>query len=503
MVLLVTPALIDKLDSNNTFIPRALERFFSWGYDGGQVDVLAAVVDRIPAPSGKELDRLGSNTTPDHGSEGISMAIVESSKAMPDLWSAHAQEATSRDKQSPDGRYSLSLVLKPSDSVLEHGTGGKGFVPYLVHRLQLPLASTLFQTGRTSTLFAESWKATFIRKGFREWTRERRVHLEHQELHLPAPYRRSVTTIDLQGLETLTPPRVVAESMGNIIRKLKFGDDTGGTVTASQELEGQIMAQEKLDNGLVYHSEIWAQVIPREIWPSHPTKPLSYSDGIEHGHRLHRVLSGGGGWGNKQGLIALDPNSSFFPASNDLSLDFGDKLDYDGDQRQVLGEVVRPGDIVSFLSFSKPSIATKRVFSSFEGDETPLDIRTRMQFLFGNAMPVVDENVTLPAHFKQPGVQPRYLLFHNLFGALSTTGASVSVDLIPSPHRADTGAQRTGRIVESKLPPLAVVHSTHEAYAKIWVKRVGERNDDQNSSASSEFKIQEKNANSSTCCDIG
>ena len=461
--------------------------------------MLAAVVDQIPITPRSDLQRLGSNSrTGEHGSEGISMAIVESNKAVPDLWSTPAQEAKSWDKQSPDQRYSLSIVLKPHDSLLEHGTTGEKLTPYLVHRLQLPLASTLFQTGETSTLFAECWKATYNRNGFREWARERRVLLEHQELHLPGPSPQHVTQIELYGLKALTPPRVVAESMGNIIRKLEVGNNTGGTATASQELEGQIVARKRLNDTSAYHPEIWAQVIPREIWQSHPRKLLSYSEGIEQGHRLHRVLSGGGGWGNKQGLISLDANSSFFPASNDVSLDLGDELDYDREQRQALGEVVRPGDVVSFLRFKKPYKPLRASFERFDRDDSPLNIHARLQFLFGCTIPMGDESVNLPALSEKPRVQPRYIMVHNVFGALSVTGASVSVDLLPPPHRADFGAQTTGRIVETKLPPLAVVHSTHQGEIMRYGKQLGGQTDGSSSSAPCEFKTQEKIANSST-----
>ena len=499
MVLFVTPAFIENLDLEKAFIPRVLERIFSLGTTGGQVDVLAAVVDQIPTPSRSELYLLGSNSkTGDHGSEGISMALVESSKAMPDLWSKPPQEAKFWDKQSPDQRYSLSIVLKPHDSLVERGTKGEDLIPYLVHRLQLPLASTLFQTGKTSTFFAECWKVTYLGNGHHEWAREKRVLLEQQELHLPASSPQHVTQIDLYGLKPLTPPRVVAESMGNIIRRLEVGNNTVVTAPASQELEGQIIARKSPDDTSAYQPEIWAQVIPREIWQGHPKKPLSYEEGIEQGHRLHRVLSGGGGWGNKQGLIALDANSSFFPTSNDTSLDIGDKLDYDREQRRALGEVVRPGDVVSFLRFVKPYKPIRGVFQRFDGDDSPLTIHARLQFLFGSAIPEGDDGVSLPARSERPRVQPRYLLFHNLLGALSITGASVSVDLFPSPHRTDFGAQRTGRIVETKLPPLAVVHSTHQGEILTSVKRLRGQTDDSSSSGTGKFKTQGKKANSST-----
>jgi hypothetical protein len=62
--------------------------------------------------------------------------------------------------------------------------------------------------------------------------------------------------------------------------------------------------------------------------------------------RLHRVLSGGGGWGEKQGLLALDPEVTYEEKEDGLSRLGASERD---EQQTALGEIAKPGDFVQFF----------------------------------------------------------------------------------------------------------------------------------------------------------
>jgi hypothetical protein len=126
--------------------------------------------------------------------------------------------------------------------------------------------------------------------------------------------------------------------MGNILRQI-VGPD-GESVTASQELENIVPRYYNARGETSQATSVWALLIPKELMipVSHKTNALlkrpsdvdTASAGedearweafwkrsnvwndlipkaLASGARLHRVLSGGGGWGKKAGLLSLDP----------------------------------------------------------------------------------------------------------------------------------------------------------------------------------------------------
>jgi hypothetical protein len=79
---------------------------------------------------------------------------------------------------------------------------------------------------------------------------------------------------------------------------------------------------------------------------------------IPYGARLIKVLSGGGGWGKKAGLLSLDPDVQY--STRDLRQDQGWKFDFDGvddgtgaateaQKNQALGQIVKKGERIMFL----------------------------------------------------------------------------------------------------------------------------------------------------------
>ncbi|KAA8907571.1 hypothetical protein FN846DRAFT_1021255 [Sphaerosporella brunnea] len=107
-------------------------------------------------------------------------------------------------------------------------------------------------------------------------------------------------------LKPLTKPRKIAEGLGNILKTVHRpeGADDAHVEGASLELESAV---DKYLEGLPKGAntpervDVFARLTSQE--PSPDVKELL----LYPGARLHRVLSGGGGWGKKAGLLSLDP----------------------------------------------------------------------------------------------------------------------------------------------------------------------------------------------------
>ncbi|PWW78204.1 hypothetical protein C7212DRAFT_358227 [Tuber magnatum] len=99
-------------------------------------------------------------------------------------------------------------------------------------------------------------------------------------------------------LKQLTFPRRIEAGMGNILKQTS--SETGTPQGASRELEKAVLnyIPPSLSGGL----SIFARLTPHS--------PTAHENLFTApGARIHRVLSGGGGWGSKAGLLSLDPQS--------------------------------------------------------------------------------------------------------------------------------------------------------------------------------------------------
>nr|POE80956.1 hypothetical protein CFP56_57030 [Quercus suber] len=256
--------------------------------------------------------------------------------------------------------------------------------------LELPLAHTIFSTGHVSTMVTGSF----------ELARGNVLHERHegQQLHkrtsipLPFPIARSGYKISAPLLP-LTPFRTIGNSMGNIVRTVSTvlsGDKAENdqrTQPASQELEASVSAYFKACDLAPAAVNVWALIIPsrqalqdtedgmqlrqlnmdriKEIWTSKFGLKNAISnnvlkDLIYRGSRMHRVLSGGGGWGKKAGLLSLDPDTKYNARTirNDVGWDFdfttdGDdsftEQDMQKQQKQALGTIVKEGEEIMFF----------------------------------------------------------------------------------------------------------------------------------------------------------
>lgn len=153
-------------------------------------------------------------------------------------------------------------------------------------------------------------------------------------------------------LRMLTPPRKVTAGMGNILRAIESVDGESKSTGASRELEKAFTdytaslpaddTREKLD--------VFARLTA--------TKPAPSSELLlAPGARIHRVLSGGGGWGSKAGLLSLDPQGE--TEVDAFAREFTARFD-GTDGGPSSGMIVQEGEWVQFFVAEKPVPADEK-----------------------------------------------------------------------------------------------------------------------------------------------
>ena len=259
-----------------------------------------------------------------------------------------------------------------------------------VFSVTLPLANTVFQTGQRSLLHLSKW--TQNARGFHLLEKKEGTHVA-QILNLPAEGSHGFNSPARSGnredgissftmftsLMPLTPLRQVVESTGNVVSKITgMGEKT--SMTASQELEpavSQISSRSQYTS--IEKAAIWALVIPtlvasrfrdkfrisnisekvvkatkrRTSKISNDSSVIPLNLLICEGASLHRVLSGGGGWGQKAGLISLDPETTFEGNASSWALNLD--ADVSGNGESFFTSVAKPGDLIGFYAGPNPS----------------------------------------------------------------------------------------------------------------------------------------------------
>ena len=349
IVLLFTPSLAHLAHPTSSFVRDAVGRLLpaSEAIEASRTArrcrVLAAVVDRLPGHRTSTTDPDISSLAPGTGDderEGISLLAVSSAAGSlstivrPTLAGTHPDGGAERSERPP----SLSLRMPPE---------GKGHA-LINRRLDVRLANTLFHTGHESTMVASDWSSPVEA---RQWTchgQDRCIQVELNLTHHDSKVRWSS---DLRiPLTPLTPPRRIVESFGNILRRLEVDGDGQTPVPASQELELALDAY-LIDRGTrAQPVNLWALIIPRRrFWTADVAWDGSdVARSIHVGARLHRVWSGGGGWGSNRGLLALAPAHDQTEAGPSPASGDGDGKDQDV-ARLRLSQVAAPGDYVQFL----------------------------------------------------------------------------------------------------------------------------------------------------------
>jgi hypothetical protein len=247
IIVLTTPSFATWLE-NETFISKLLEVSFDVCSSDKQylnVSALFAVVDGLPPAPNAVLEG-GSQST-----EGFAIITGEQEDCLPELWqSTNCEHQNHRLQPQPSG-----LLFKIHSSSVAKDI----VVPQMI---RVPLANTMFQNGRVSTLLASSWQRSDVSAPFKK---AQQIEKESQDIcpHVLVPSPR----INIP-LACLTPPRRIASGLGNIARKLMGADDN--PISASQELEAGIdvcLESRRSPKGTL---AVWALVIPKN---KHMEKP--------------------------------------------------------------------------------------------------------------------------------------------------------------------------------------------------------------------------------------
>lgn len=425
-ILLFTPTFAQCLAYDAQFLPKLLNHLFKRlperhkddRTEMGQInmDVTVAVVDRLPLPSYRS-----SRNPPlgDQGYEGMSYLV----SARPELGVTNA--TTALDDLDLDHTKTLSLRVGVDVNT----------------EVRIPLASTVFQAGQASMLSLSSW----------DWKRSEDQYVlqlaksespQHVSFNYPFV---SAAKIKIPLLP-LTPPRKIVAGMGNVIRQIEGDTDT---ITASHELEPAVSSYFVAKDLSPSAVNVWALVIPSNLY-------LELQTGIEikkmlrwliagsekldaeklkavwqrdsapwsqawpslllRGARLHRVLSGGGGWGKKAGLISLDPDSDFkTPPSADLGAVFANS-DLFETQEGMLGNAAKIGDFVQF--YIAPENSTPPLLPGVADHGLRLEIGTIPSTV--DTMPFTQR----PGDGDEP--PPLGTVYHGHFGFMSEKGISLA-----------------------------------------------------------------------------
>jgi hypothetical protein len=398
-------------------------------------DAITAVVDKLPSPTG-----------PATGVEGLGFMFFPTAPLFPDWPRAPLDPMAQR-----PGSISLELqCFRDKQSYSE--------------TIELPLAQTIFSTGLVSTLvhakFAMGSNGTLKKEGGQQ--------LERQLIHLP--FRPKMVQHRLHApLLPLTPGRLVVNSMGNIVRTLSANvlDDktaectTSAVQPASSELEDAVTQYFKVRGIPPEPVQVWALVVPEahrpyplprgykvrkgralnllglspggisELW-SDSTKDRqtlarrALGSAVLRGRaKLCKVLSGGGGWGKKAGLLSLDPDATYHVRGIrdnhawDFDLDLADENDEktaEGHRREALGDVVAEGDgIWFFIAPNDPGLVEDQLTLL---QSLPPNVPTAH---FGSIPSTIDSG---PSHSQGSAS----IIYENgLFGALSEGGMALTI----------------------------------------------------------------------------
>lgn len=424
----MTPAHTKCLEDQDPFVPNLLSRIFPRSKGPPQVDIVAAVVDQIPYPPHcYPLPKTSKWRPGQNRFEGISVAVAYSDIAAPDLW---CPSSVQKDPglESALQRPVLSFRFPCDESPASSETAPQRAKSTTSHVVRLPVANTLFNNGQPSTLFASSWAPVKDSESQVVFACVKKMNLAQQALNMigvlasPEMEHQSKLVLDLQPL---TIPRVIAAGLGNIVRELYDGRATNETMPASQELENAVSRESQNLESPDQKPEVWALITPRTRWITEPQIGTSNAaHWIERGSRLHRILSGGGGWGAKKGLLALDPDTDFCNPQPETFQALENDQVTDQTPGQQLAGLFKPGDIITFFrsrfSLSQPYV--RRVQSNARS----WHVKSPTSVCFGSAPSTADVVQSEASSNEEPLFQK--ILVKGFFGMLSEQGMNYHIE---------------------------------------------------------------------------
>ncbi|OCL06780.1 hypothetical protein AOQ84DRAFT_389960 [Glonium stellatum] len=453
-IFFLTPSFAKWLLDDEIFLRKALKKAYKHTINNPEIDqtihTLVAVVDRLPAPSstgGSEngIDGVATRVRPPpvakNGYEGVAYSFGDISY-LPS-GGGGSQEMTDILDGSPS-TISLRSFLKFKDDCKTQT---------LDAIIQIPLANTIFHTGYSATMFSHRWKKP---KGTTDINLEKKTQLKHQSIHWPDTLWGERPVTFSVPLIPLTTPRCIEAGMGNIVRRV-LGPGRK-SMTASQELEESV-PQYFIARGIPPHAmTVWALVIPEDtvlplvqkmahlltedvseseiaetdtldlssslqtLWKRNPPvwNDMVWS-AVKQGARLHRVLSGGGGWGKKAGLLSLDPDLSYkqlreTPHDSALEMSASEDL-------STLHEVAKPGEFIQFFMSPTDGDKTREIHTEGAKD---VSVESRIWSLeFGTISSSIDSMPESTSEGATDSSYPSIRVFRKHFGALSEGGMSI------------------------------------------------------------------------------
>ncbi|KAL1964128.1 hypothetical protein VTN77DRAFT_7216 [Rasamsonia byssochlamydoides] len=315
-VIFVTPAFASWIDPTNPLLEKWANPLFGTLH-GSQPQktfyAVAAVVDKIPVPQ----NRIGhtekitcDNGSPLPGSEGLSLLLARGSDVRVNVAeSTRVRGTASGEPAFIFSTQSLNASLNDED---------RGRVSYEVG---LRLANTVFVNGKDRTLLGMRWDYD---PASERYSLSKCYDLAICSITSPAATACSSLKIPLHQI---TQRRKVVSSMGNILRQVSksLDGDVNDAMPASSELEKELPRYVREHGITDQRVSVWALVEPSEASSRTENSTEGHFERlIKGGSTIHRVVSGGGGWGKKQGLLSLDPEVNFrgkAPSKHEIAID--------------------------------------------------------------------------------------------------------------------------------------------------------------------------------------
>lgn len=326
------------------------------------VYAVAAIIDRIPHPStpvkGSQLVGRESSALNKLESEGLSLLVV-------DKESIHGKAVPPRRFGGPANEES-DLLVSVQDRKTSQGTTGT------THEIGLRLANTVFVNGKESTLFGMRWTRDATTNAY---VLDNTIDLTTCAVTSTSSSASVSPRLSLP-LYPIGERRRVIASMGNILRQISRSSDptSNEAIPASTDLEKDLPRYIKEHNIMDQRVSVWALVENKNIPAADNNLPTQdyLIQSLRQGGKLHRVVSGGGGWGKKQGLLSLDPEISFsgsgqrdalvgldqlFNPTADAEVDLPSSLEKGlvGEDLTLLSQVATAGDFIQFFVSVDPS----------------------------------------------------------------------------------------------------------------------------------------------------
>ncbi|BCS22210.1 uncharacterized protein APUU_30435A [Aspergillus puulaauensis] len=300
-VLLFTPAFAHWADTQSAFVEQCLSRFYREALGRSPetaIHAITAIIDRLPRIAQNGGSILGDETE----CEGVSILFARGENIQGKAVTQRQIRSTETEKPT--------LLFSFREEV-----GGSNAIRQPVHEIGLQLANTIFLNGKENTLLGTRWAYD---------SSSMRLKLDKSADLSTCSVTTTPTSISSSLKLPLHPVgqrRKVITSMGNILRQIAKHTDgnSNDPIPASSELEKELpryIAENKITDQRV---SVWALIETSAESPYTKSKhsQSSLASAIQTGAKLHRVMSGGGGWGKKQGLLSLDPEMSFGQSSNE------------------------------------------------------------------------------------------------------------------------------------------------------------------------------------------